>query len=161
MKPLTEEIIAQLITRDRWQKNIVLARYTPADWWENDVCEITASDYWVEYEIKLTVSDFRRDAKDKTREKYQADWDAPKIIENKHDLLTKTDRGPARFFYVVPRGLLDNIPIPQWAGLIEVYDALENPYLRQTVDAPRRHKRKDPQLRAAIFETCYWRLHRR
>lgn len=157
--PLTEDAVAKLIIQDRWAKNTVLPKYTPNAWWENDVCQITKPGYWIEYEIKLTLADFKRDA-GKVRELFPRPYGEPAKFEKKHDLLATTERGPSQFYYVAPEGVLDGVALPAWAGLIVVTNDFGIARLRKSVEAPRRHKRKDEQIRAAIFETCYWRFHR-
>lgn len=160
-KPLTEKIVADLLMRDRFAKNVCIPCYTPEAWWENDVLMITEAGYWVEFEIKLTLADFKVDAQ-KERQVMPWPWNEPKKFENKHDLLANSDRGPAQFYYVAPAGVIPVALLPAWAGLIEIEQSGKSFYERRpTVKAPRRHKNKVPDgWRTAIFETCYWRFHR-
>lgn len=156
--PLTEKRVAKLLMRDRYSKHVVLPCYTPAGWWENDVFMLSDSGYWWEFEIKLTLADFRRDA-EKTRTAGQ--WDA-RLEEKKHALLAGGERGPTCFYYVAPIGVIPLDQLPTWAGLIEIKQ--DGKYLYEmgpAVKAPRRHTQKaDPAIRAHVMETCYWRLHR-
>lgn len=160
-QPLTEKRVQNLLMRDRWAKHVCLPSYAPADWWENDVFLITESGYWWEFEIKLTLADFRRDA-EKIRTEYPKNWDDPKIERRKHVLLADSEHGPAIFFYVAPIGVIPPELIPPWAGLIEIQQEGKNAYEKQpTVKAPRRHGNKvEDSFRRAAIETCYWRFHR-
>lgn len=63
---LTERRVQRAIylhTHRRYQ--VVMPNYTPAGWWECDVWGVTKAGYGVEWEVKLTVSDFRKDAEKK------------------------------------------------------------------------------------------------
>lgn len=157
-EPLTEKRIQKLLMRDRYSKHVVLPNYTPLDWWECDVMQITASGYWHEFEIKLNLADFRRDV-EKTKD--AGPWGA-RIGEKKHDLLAGSDRGPCCFWYVAPVGVIAIAQVPAWAGLIEIQQHGKYLYeMGPLVKAPRRHERKaDPAIRLHVMETCYWRLHR-
>ena len=164
---MSSEVISRALVRDRKDRNTVLQNFTPPDWWENDVCEITPAGYWVEYEIKTSVSDFKRDT-EKARDVGPGHWIERRYVatqERKHDVLAQTDRGPCRFFFVVPEGLLTGVPLPAWAGLIEVVDrgpgySAYRYVTRITTEAPRRHSRADHAMKARMFEACYWRYHR-
>lgn len=160
-EPLTEKRVAGLLMRDRYQKHVCLANYTPAGWWENDLIQITASGYWHEFEVKLTLADFRRDPT-KWRECGAYVYGQDREIEFKHHLLAgDPERGPCCFWYVAPAGVIPVAELPSWAGLIEIEQSGKNIYERRpTVKAPRRHGNKaDPAIRLHVFETCYWRYH--
>lgn len=153
---------------ERRRQAFVLPRYTPRNWWECDVFELTRSGYFREYEVKLTLADFEKDA-----EKRREIWSAGVRIgqtpswEAKHALLAAGDpRGPAEFFFVTPVGLIDPARLPTWAGLIELHDQGEGhrPTHRwhpaTTVRAPRLHKVKaDPKIHEHAMSVCYYRLH--
>lgn len=153
------------VMRDRWQRNFVLPNYTPAGWWEADVFELTEAGYFREYEVKLTRADYRRDA-DKSREKWVARGTYRTDV--KHELLAGgSEKGPSRFWYVTPVGLIDKAELPEWAGLMEVTDRgpkhrRERRYtLREVAKARQLHKAKiRPTVETDARGTCYWRLHR-
>jgi hypothetical protein len=135
-----------------------MPRYTPSNWWECDVYEITDSGYAREYEIKLSVSDFKADA-DK--------WDR-KHTRNKHCLLESADEQcPKHFYFVVPESLISVAEVPVWAGLIYVIDnhpgslfgTVYSRFCLSTVkEAPVINAKKvsDKQINA-VKETGYWR----
>ena len=165
--PITERDLQRTITRGRWMKTTMLANFTPRDWWECDVIEITRAGYFREYEVKLTLADFRRD-EGTDRRVFPRPYDQPPRTEKKHQQLALSDpRGPVEFWYVAPSGIIPREEIPEWAGLIEVKDhgPEASPHWRfsasVTVPAPRLHHHKaSPEIRAGLLESCYYRLHR-
>ncbi len=154
-----------LMEFDRLNRNTCVPRFTPPNWWECDVFELTKSGYFNEYEVKLTLADFRADAK-KERSKYRG-FGQPNAVENKHQLLAAGDpRGPARFSFVTPEGLIDRNDLPIWAGLIELVDrgAGFRPSIRWfpkvVVTPPKLHKTKaDEKWRQHAVGSCYHRFH--
>lgn len=160
------DIQRQLI-RDRYSKGFAIPNYTPSGWFECDVFEITKAGFFREYEIKLTVSDFRADEK-----KRRTDW---KITSNgnyertssgqKLQMLSECRlRGPSRFYYVAPIGLLTLDHIPEWAGFIEMEYISDsywpwNHLQRTRREAPQLHRSKVlPEIRAHAESVCYWRF---
>jgi len=112
---------------------MVLSNYTPKSWWECDLWRLTLSGYTTEYEVKLTVADFKADAKKHwlmTRDKQNARPYNPKFVDMskpgmqerfeqvyKHELIERRDpRAPNRFYFVTPKDLA--VDIPDWAGHI-------------------------------------------
>jgi len=98
--------------------------------WEADVVSITKSGYAVEYEIKCSDTDFRKDKEKRRHQELQKD--SPYIWRG---------HGPCRFLYVfspdVDTGSLD---IPDYAGVVEPTDTgCYSPNLRE---APRLHDKK-------------------
>lgn len=168
---LTEDRACGLIMdHERIRRGLCLPRYTPDGWWECDVFELTGSGYFREYEVKLSLADFRKD-REKSREKRPYVWgDKNRPTENKHELLAAGHRaGPAEFAFVVPAGMVAEADVPQWAGLIEVHRQEVEPefstrvptfYLRTVRAAPRLHREKaDDKIRPHVLSVCYYRLH--
>jgi len=115
--------------------------------WEADMLALTSSGYICEYEIKVTRSDFLADAK-KT-EKHEAlrsggvryryrYRDRTEVVPRKWDLEHYGDslycedgiwfrrcKRPARFFYVVPDGMVGTDEVPDYAGLVTISPALQ------------------------------------
>ena len=82
--------------------------------YEADLIEITKSGYAYEYEVKLSRSDFKADAKKK--------WVSAlhkTTINVKAELLEQGKR-VNYFYYVVPRDMISVEEIPDYAGLIYV-----------------------------------------
>lgn len=161
---LTESQAQVAVMEDggRWRRSFCLPNYTPEGWFECDLFEVTAAGYFWEYEVKLTLSDFRRD-----REK--RDWRGGRT---KHQRLGQGDeRGPNRFWFVTPPNLLFLIPrplsnfeapLPPWAGLIEIrWPAFGGRWVvDRVVDAPQLHREKlKPRILEHARGVCYWRMH--
>jgi hypothetical protein len=109
--------------------------------WESDLLMITNSGYAVEYEIKLSLSDFKADFKKKGSIKSydrDADWKSRISYNSKSDDLL-SGKGSNRFYYVCPEGLIPIEEIPDYAGLIYVTDR----YIKIIKKAPLLHKNKD------------------
>lgn len=169
---LTEKVIVNRLLRDRYPKTFCLPNYTPPHWWECDMFELTAAGYFREYEVKVTLSDFRRDVEKQnelrgsgewTGEAGQKKWVAK--YEKKHDLLEGGDlRGPSQFFYVTPEGMLSSEPLPPWAGWIEIYviehRGRRHLHERLRVKAPTIHRVKMAKNPDYHRGTTYWRFHR-
>lgn len=159
--------IEYTLMHQRYSRATIMPRYTPKNWWECDVCEITDSGYFREYEIKMSRADFKVDA-DKSR--YAGHYTyldrlagKPREIETKHSLLSSGDpRGPTIFNFVTPKWLLKIGEIPAWAGLIEIeFSEYSNyPIDWVTIKAPRLHKTKaDAAIREGMLGSAYGRLH--
>lgn len=157
----TEKAVQQVIVSGRYRRNFVLTNYTPKDWWECDVFELTPARRWCEYEVKLTLADFKADAA-----KLKVDrWE--KTSRSKHEeLRQRLGPCPNRFYYVAPDGLLPLALIPEWAGLIEVRYGNDGQWFphrafeRVVKRAPQLHQREMPAVAAGHPETvCYYRMH--
>lgn len=150
-----KEITVRLYHTLYGASQLLIPRYTPSKWWECDLWRLTKADFVDEYEIKLSVSDFRADLLKK-----QQGWE---IGENgryqqkppvtKHELLAGSERGPNRFWFVVPEEIEEKISVPEYAGLL-VFGRY-NPVVRKK--APRRHSRKWDGNKLAVFSTFYHR----
>lgn len=164
----------QFMARDnRWLRSTIMPNFTPVGWWENDVFEITGAGYWIEYEIKVSRGDFFADAKKYNTEYPEGfQWDPVKkeypkgVQRTKHERLADGDiKGPNRFYFLVPKGLVKPEEIPAWAGLIYAYkNEADDRYIRfdQVVKAPLIHKSKldeNHKHRSGVLKCCYGRLH--
>lgn len=79
--------------------------------YEMDLYKLTKSGYVVEYEIKISKSDFKADMK-----KGFKIWNSEDRIL-KHDIIKNGERSN-RFFFVVPSDLIKPDEIPEYCGLI-------------------------------------------
>ena len=157
-------------TWNRSSFDILVPNFTPLKWFECDILGITKSGYSVEYEIKRSRSDFFADFK---KEKRIIDTNAPddgikrpfpgmfpkmKTIL-KHDLLEqKSDRGPNRFFYVVPRDLIKPEEIPEYAGLFFFSEKEKQIRIELIKEAPKLHRSKFPEKDMnRILKNVYFR----
>jgi hypothetical protein len=97
-----------------------LPNFTPRNWWECDVCVVTAAGYWHEYEIKLSRADLLADAYKSAPCNWLKAYDQyklrSKLKRNKLQSLRRGDvAGPSCFNYVVPPDL--ESLVPEWAGI--------------------------------------------
>src|SRR5882672_10954485 len=106
--------IAQRIIYDRYSRNYCLNNYTPPQWWECDVFELTRSGFFREYEIKANRGDFFADAKKYSRTYNWEDRTSDDTYKHS-ELERRSTKGPSRFYYVVPYGLIELNEIPEWA----------------------------------------------
>ena len=104
---LTETFIQNELYRiKRSASQIILGNYTPTGWYECDLYAVTKAGYWSEYEIKLSLSDFEADFRNK---------------KPKHMMLASDPlKGPKQFWFVMPRELAEQVSVPSYAGLIAV-----------------------------------------
>lgn len=135
--------------------------YTPAGWWECDLFTVTPADMFVEYEIKISRSDFFNDAKKEDQSR------SSRILRHqglpaptKHTKLAAKDvAGPSRFFFVTPEGLLKDEEIPEWAGLIEVHNLKHRLKACIRKPAPQLHREKvSPKVVEHCHSVFYYRF---
>lgn len=152
---------AKQITIDLWLKlrtnsQVMIPRYTPRDWWECDLWRWTKGDATEEYEIKLSLGDFKADFKKAKRGritfKPEGGWvETPGTM--KHEQLATSNIGPNRFYYVMPYELAAKIDLPPYAGLWVVKDR----YLYKDKKAPNRHEGKCNIPPIRLLQTMYHR----
>jgi hypothetical protein len=113
--------------------------------WESDFFSVTESGYVYEVEIKITRGDFKDDF-NKTQ---------------KHMLLESSEaqsnvKKPNKFFYAAPKGLLNTIEIPKYAGLIEIPNIDEMPVVSK--NAPFLHRENSLNLlKDILLDKFYYR----
>lgn len=145
------DILHRLYWDCRSASRLLVPRYTPAGWWENDLFRVTKAGYWYEYEIKISAADFRADSQKSESE----GWGADRQTRTKHDVLALSERGPSRFFFVAPLALAERLlpDVPAWAGLLG-FDR----WMRELKSAPVRHR---TPIAGHIAEhargVCVWR----
>ena len=100
--------------------------------WESDLLVVSRSMYVTEYEIKVSVNDFRADAKKERTTLIQTDQHKAWA-----DRIMKTRR-PNRFFYVMPADIAAKVTVPDWAGLM----IMDRSWVRETKRAKRLHNEK-------------------
>lgn len=155
--------------------SLIVPNYTPWSWFECDIFAVTKIGYFHEYEIKLTISDFKAD-RHKTRAR--GHWENGRWlrhpVQTKHARLASADiRGPSRFTYVVPEGMVVLDPperidptacLPDWAGLIYVVPIMSDGYpvryrLSSVRTGPRLHREKvTPRTVEHARRVCYYRM---
>lgn len=157
-KTKAEKLTASDIMRWFWNDRgrryaLLMPRYTPAYYgFECDLFGVTKAGLGHEFEIKLSVSDFRADA---LKKRSSDGLYRPAVLGG-----TGSSR-PSRFYYVSPVGVLSLDLIPAWAGWIEVSGRPSN--LRASCvlvrkDAPRLHGERVPDATVQHMRgVCYWR----
>lgn len=128
-----------MITADNIQKRLMYHLRQQHAWvmpnvfiggYERDCIMINKnSGLWNEYEIKVSIADFKKDFL-KTTGSYSADMFSPKaqvkyFTTNKHEHFAKrnvTISTPNRFIFVTPAGLIDKESLPDYAGLITYHE---------------------------------------
>lgn len=165
MMALTERTIQRCIYMlNNKRFRVLLPNYTPLGWWECDLFGVTKAGYFHEFEIKLTVADFRRDSQKKrhdirawNNETGQIEVTTPGA--RKHSLIGQAP-GPSRFWYVVSEDMAGMGDVPSWAGLQVILDN-NSGWARVVKQAPQLHKAKiDDRVVRHALSVCYWRYWR-
>lgn len=106
---------------------MICPNYTPLGWFECDMFSLTSAGYMVEHEIKLSRADFYADAK-----KYHSVWNGIRgegraySKPTKHqDLALGSDKGPSRFWYVMPLNLVPEADVPEFSGILWLHPGKE------------------------------------
>lgn len=154
---MTEKTVQNALWRTlRPNYHILCPNYSMPHWWEADMLGITKTGYTVEFEIKLSKSDFKADA-NKGRDWSVVDGKAVNQPINKlKELENKSDKGPNRFFYVLPNDLIEKVTLPDWAGLYVVYEYNNKLYVKFKRKAKLLHRVKH-DLTSKLATTFYWR----
>ncbi|RKS00437.1 hypothetical protein [Flavobacterium sp. 102] len=137
--------------------------------WESDFFVQKDNGYCYEFEIKISKSDFRRDAaktekisilqtggfirKEKTLlmidNKWQFDDEGQLIYENNDE--PKQAKRPNKFYYVVPEGMITKFDVPEYSGLIYVTET----GTKTIKEAPFLHRDK-LDLHPELCNKFYW-----
>lgn len=147
-----------LVLREKRQNKIFPNIFI--DRWECDLLEITKSGYVYEYEVKISRSDFKADARKRTYKQSKAD--AIKAGRTNY------------FYYVVPTDLIAIDEIPDYAGLIYVqsyqarfysdekgYYYAERFRFETVKQAPKLSSTKITESRLIkLLESTYYRFHK-
>lgn len=160
---MTARDIQRRLMVDLYRRSTVVPNYTPSGWWEYDVAEWTGAGCFREYEIKLSLSDFKADATKQKTERTAEGWRTRQTINKHRQMDAAAPAGPVAFHYVAPVGLIALDLLPAWAGLIECSKVDRRcPYdidLQVVKRAPRLHNQKaKPEIVAHARGVCYWRF---
>lgn len=152
------ELAAQLAIRNSTKTGVrCLTNFSPLDWFECDFAQITPAGYLVEYEIKCSVADFNRDALKCSGKKFDRTTRTYINGRNKHAEIEARGKGaPRRFWFVVPKNMIQAEDVPAWAGL----KYFKGPYQIRTVkEAPNLHSRKAcPKVIKQMDDAFFWRF---
>lgn len=118
--------------------------------WESDTIKFTNSGYVYEFEIKISKADFKNDFKNKKKKH--------SILEDKNS--ENKDR-PNYFYYVVPKDLISEEDVPEYAGLLYVhFTTIGNnvPYSQfiEIKKAPQLHKNKFDFKESNLMDKFYY-----
>lgn len=114
IKPCVKNIQGSLISRFDYNYFICNAFVY---YWECDLFIVTKSGYGVEFEIKLSRSDFKKDFTKKMKHDTLSTGKCIKEFWGGEKKEITLDR-PNRFYYVCPEGLIKPDEVPEYAGLI-------------------------------------------
>ena len=153
MAKLSEGTIAKTL----WRKYGIgqLAAANIYYWaFESDLLILRKSGYAVEYEIKLSIADWKAGLKKTKRIGLGL-----QNTQTRHEFLT-SGKGANMFYYVAPEEVLKRVEIPDWAGVIV---ARENRSANFCITGIRKnarflHKKKQPPgLEKKILTSCYYK----
>lgn len=91
--------------------------------WESDFFILQRNNFCVEFEIKISKSDFKADFNKEDKHIFLKTGivTKKKYVSNQLQLIqTKSNHRPNKFYYVTPHGLLNIDDIPEYSGLIEI-----------------------------------------
>lgn len=156
---LTEQITQALVSKLSYKGSLILRNvYVHPSPWECDVLHVTKTLCWTEYEIKVSVEDFKADFR-----KCVNSWSSKKAgldsrlrkhvvyREGRHHAWPNTPV-PKRFFFVTPKGLISPSDVPDPCGLLEV-EIEKNGYARWKVTKnPKQIKHHLPITHGQLFE---------
>jgi hypothetical protein len=138
---MTGREITDLMVREIRQRSLIALPNIFYYYEESDVLAITKSDYFHEYEVKVSKSDYLADFKKKKHKR---------MADNKAG---KQGQIPNRFSFVVPQGMVEAKDVPKYAGLIHV---TPTGALVEVKKAPMIHTVKPSQT--SYFKKCYYKL---
>lgn len=152
---LTEGIIQErLIKAYRNDCHIMIPNLYIFDW-ESDVFKQLKSGYTEEIEIKISLADFKAD-KNKVEKHKRIQTGVVRSALLKEG--TQAVKRPNRFYYAVPEFMVEKIEVPEYAGLICVFDDLRrHPSVEKK--APLLHKDKlkinyESLSRKLVYRLC-------
>jgi hypothetical protein len=137
---ITGAKLTNSVVKDQQQKGceIVLKNLFVHDW-ESDVFAIKDG-MTTEYEIKVSRSDFNADFN--KIQKHER-------LQNSEGLI------PNQFYYVVPEGLIEDVEVPEYAGLIVM---VRQGWFKKVKEAPVLHSRPiEPDFWQKIAMKLYYK----
>lgn len=155
---------------------LMVPNYSPFHWFECDMMRVTKGCFMEEFEIKLSVADFKADAlKGPSQHEINIRQHLPEghYLKkdfnplSKHERLAQGDAfGPRRFWFCMPEEISSKVEIPVWAGLISfrpfgkrVRFSLHGPGFKR---APNLHRHCIPikvtDHARSVFYWRYWSL---
>lgn len=139
---MDSKFIAEAIQKYLYQRSYIYQalNFNRGGYMEADILAISNAMLVKEIEIKISRSDFKREAKDKAH-KHQA---------LKNPYLNPYHKTPNKYYFACPIGLLSKEDIPSHAGLIRV---TEEGKVEMIIEAPKLHNIKaDQKLLTGMLE---------
>ena len=115
--------------------------------WESDFLYITKAGYSYEIEIKVSRSDFFNDMEKKTKHAILEGTYVKRSYE-------KTVERPNYFYYAVPKDLVKEEEVPEYAGLIYITEIW--PYVDVIKPPPQIHEEKIDEERLKLTDKFYY-----
>lgn len=146
---------------------MIVPNYTPSGWWECDVASVTAAGSLHEYEVKLTVPDFRADAAksmggERVFDRETRKWGKSEVLMKRFALEHGAAQGPQRFYYVLPNRVVEDAEVPEFAGIIRIFVIGRRIVLTEARKPATLHREKVPahvlEHMRSVFYHRYWRL---
>lgn len=112
--------------------------------WESDLIAISNSQLVTEFEIKISKSDFKADFRKTNKHK---------SLETNFKSKVKPGKCSNYFYYVTTPGLLNQVDIPDYAGLIEI-----DKKINIVKKAPILHKETVDKIKVnSLYEKVYYK----
>jgi len=161
---LADKISFELIKWARGSGHEILIPNFYHGWYEMDLFRLTNTEYVIEYEIKISRSDFFNDFKKNTRVYLSGSYDYQTKL--KHDMIANGEGKCNRFFFVVPKDLVSINEVPEHCGLIyynESSDFYGNKYSNLTMvkNAPILHKNKTADFKKLAVSLSFREVNQR
>ena len=123
---------------------------------EMDMLIVRRSGYAEEFEVKISTSDFRADAKKELKHlAYRQEYEDDNLFKAN---ALQTIRLPNRFSYIAPPGIIPLDEVPEYAGLYEVTHTAGRWWdIKAVKSPPLLHKQKLEWIEQ-IAVSCHWRL---
>lgn len=160
---MTEHAVAQKIFY-KWHRSDIAAHNINLFDFESDVLVLKPSGYLIEYEIKLSVSDFRADFR-KKRKVHRHQRNSPTYT--RHEFIL-SGKGANRFYYALPDDIYKKVKdeIPPWAGILTFHprevDGKKYVIIGHQRNAKLLHKKTfGNEAKSKILTAMYWKAWRK
>lgn len=157
------QISTALFWSYRGSSDLLIPRFTPVEWFECDMWRLTKAGYSEEFEIKLSVSDFKADFAKVCEGSFRfdqdsKDWVRPEAFKKHESLAERHPRSPNRFWFVLAKDIVDKVEVPDYAGLIVADKWGSRVSVGVRKPAPKLHGAKFAGNRDRIRDVFYWRF---
>ena len=152
---ITENMIQETLAKKFFNDFFVCNKFYSD--FEADFLRVTSAGFMYEYEIKISISDFRNDFKKECTDRYRR---GEAIL--KHDMIRSGALSIKHFYFCAPAGIIPVEEVPDEFGLFE-FSKVDSPYPANYLDmdltkkptAMSEHK-VDRAWRVKMMEKTYW-----